>query len=310
MKGFFNFALNSNRMKKIATPFLFLAFCLNARAQQLPNAGFENWDIISGNQKDRATSWNTINATVSSSIALFLSQTCFRESTPAKVKSGTYSIHLKTVPPPLSGYPTVNGLATTGKININTYAVDGGLAYILRPDSLVGYYMCNPQPGDFSTVEFVLKGALADTIGWARFQTPSSAVTSYQRFSVPVVYRNGNTPDTAVALLSSSNGHNAVAGSELWVDDLQLIFNNNSVQQNAAPVASVTLVNENLIVKSNENTENASLQLLDMTGREILKQALSGNETSISVAGMPQGVYIYRITQQGQITKTGKVQVR
>ena len=131
------------KINGILTCLLFIGINLNA--QQLPNASFENWDILvdSSPHDDLATSWNTINSSLDPFTAGILNPTCFQSTT---ARTGSFSIQLITQPPPL-GSTVVNGIATTGSINTTTYEVEGGLPYTLRPDSLVQRLQHPPSAG-------------------------------------------------------------------------------------------------------------------------------------------------------------------
>ena len=73
-------------------------------------------------------------------------------------------------------------------------------------------------------MEFVLKDSSGETIGWARFEAPSMAITSYVWFQAEVDYSSSATPSEGVALFSSSHGFNAVENSVLYLDDVQLLY--------------------------------------------------------------------------------------
>jgi len=283
-------------MKKTGILTLMLVLCQILNAQQLPNPSFENWDILTdiSPHDDLATSWNTVNSSLDAFTAGTLSPTCYQST---DFVTGSFSIYLVSVAPPLPTFPVVNGIATTGTINTTTYDVEGGVAYTMRPDSLAGWFKSNPQTGDLPTIEIVLKDAANDTIGWARFEGPTSAVTSWTRFSVPVVYSSAATPTQAAALLSASDGFNAVAGSELWVDDVELIFNPISVDEIETKVSLFYNATSNNVSWSSELKIN-EVEIIDLNGKLIKSISNLTNQTA-NVA-LSTGVYVVRLKSDDQ----------
>ena len=264
--------------------------CVFFNAQQLPNASFENWDILtdSSPHDDMATSWNTVNSSLDPFTAGTLSPTCYRSS---DMHSGAYSINLKSVSPPIPSFPVVNGIATSGSINTSTYEVEGGVSYVLRPDSLVGWYKSSPQTGDLSTIEFVLKGSLNDTIGWGRFESPTTPVSVWTRFSVPIEYWSSDIPVLAICLLSASDGFNAVAGSELWVDDLELVFNVIGLKEIDE---EFNMYYSNQQLTWNKNAHVKEIAVFNLSGQLICSfDDLTENTTELT---LQEGVYIVKLT--------------
>jgi len=289
-------------MRKATFLTLLSVICLNFNAQQLPNSGFENWDsfsAINGYKNDRATDWNTVNATMP--IDTGIPQTCF-QSTDAH--SGSNSIRLLSVVYALAPSGVVNGIASTGTINTTTQEIDGGLSFTSRPDSLTGWYKTNPQTGDYATIELVLKGASNDTIGWARFEGSPTPVATWTRFSVPLVYSSGDIPVLAVSLLSSSFGFSAVAGSELWVDDLELIYNPAGVDE-IDNLTSVFYANNRLSWKGDH--QFTSISIYNLNGQLIIdQQNLNNNSLDLM---LNKGLYLVSLTSdEGVFTK--KLSVR
>lgn len=287
---------------KIAFLTTLVCLGLNFNAQQLPNSGFENWDsfsVFNGFKEDRATDWNTVNASMP--IDVGIPKTCFQST---DFHSGSNSVHLLTVA--YGGAPSgvVNGIATTGTVNTTTQEIDGGIAFTARPDSLTGWYKTNPQSGDYATIEFVLKSATNDTIGWARFEGATSPVSTWTRFAVPVQYFSGDTPDLAVSLLSSSFGFSAIAGSELWVDDLELIYNPAGVDE-IDNLTSVFYANNRLSWKGEHNFTSISIN--NLNGQLIIDhQNLNDNSLDLM---LKKGLYLINLrSDEGVFTK--KLSVR
>lgn len=295
-------------IKNLLVVFLFLC-CFTVKAQvPLPNPSFENWSVTSGNTKDLPESWESVNSTVPGWQANLLSQTVFRET--SNPHTGTYCAHTKTANPPIPTYPKVNGLIATGIPNSATNGIDGGIPYTLRPDSFVGYYRATPVGADHATFEFCLRNAAGtDTVGIARFDAPNATIGSWTRFSAPIVYRNANTPVQATALLSSSNGLQAVTGSEMWVDDIELVFNPTGIVPVSATVnfAAINISNSYLNIQLNANLK-ANIQIVDMAGRIIYNEIITG-AAPIDISCFSAGIYTYVLYCENE-KQTGKISVQ
>jgi hypothetical protein len=274
------------------------------KAQQLPNASFETW-AGSGNI-EKPDNWNQLNASLPSSVAIFVPKTCHK-TTPGH--TGTYCAKLETVNVSIQG-PT-NGVLTTGNIITSPpYGVDGGLNYPYRPDSLVGWYKSSPAATDLGTVEITLLDASLDTVGRGKFFTPSTAVSSWTRFAVKIDYYLPGTPDKAITLASSSDGFNAVVGSLLWVDDLELIFNPLSIDENEE--IFVPVYSNNALVYVNllgMELENPVINYYSIDGKLLLTQNLTNNSLNSFYSGFAEGIYIYSI-QHGDKISSGKIALR
>lgn len=292
-------------MKKSLFTLLFSSLTtISLIAQQLPNASFETWSGSANNEKP--DSWNQLNASLPGSVAIFVPKTCHK-TTPGH--TGTYCAKLETVNVAIQGPP--NGILTTGNIITTApYGVDGGLPYPYRPDSLVGWYQSAPAATDLGTVEITLLDAALDTVGRGKFFTPSTAVSTWTRFAVKIDYYLPGTPDKAITLASSSDGFNAVVGSLLWVDDLELIFNPLSIEEDSDPVIGVysnnSLVYVNLL---GMELENPVIHYYSIDGKLLLTQKLENNSLNSLYPNFAEGIYLYSI-QHGDKLFSGKIALR
>ncbi len=283
----------------ISSGLFFSAIQLNA--QQLPTNDFETW---TGTGKDiRPVSWEQLNHTIGSVLGAFVAQTCFKETT--NPHAGAACIKLVTVNSPQG---PANGIATTGTINTTSQGVDGGQAFTGHPDSLVGYYKYTPVGTDKATFEIVLKPANnTDTIAWARFVSPNAAVSSWTRFSAPLIYRNSNPIANEVCLLSSSDGHNAVVGSVVWVDDVQLIYNTTSIKENSISNVNIFSSQKQIVVDLFHYTQETTLEVYNVNGQLVKSSNLVASQINeINLPQLSTGVYIYKLKSESGM-KTGKL---
>ncbi|HMT29982.1 MAG TPA: T9SS type A sorting domain-containing protein [Bacteroidia bacterium] len=279
----------------IGMAFLITTHVNNGYAQNAatPNPGFENWTQV-GNRFD-PNNWNTLNPNTGIVGVL----TCVR-ATGADVHSGTYGIKLTTKS--VFGI-TANGIASTATlITTPPYGVTGGIPYTQRPDSIVGWYKCNPaNTSDSGFVQFVLLGSANDTIGFVRHYTPNTPVGTYTRFSAPINYFSSGTPALSYWILSSSNPVTPVVNSSIIFDDIDLIFNPSGINEigTASPLQIVnTIFNEEIEVK-NSSGKSAELLLFDASGKLVWNKNIQTGTEKFNLQQINGGLYFYKFLQSG-----------
>jgi hypothetical protein len=264
--------------------------CVNAQ-NAIPNPGFENW--TSQGSYDNCTGWGTIDQSISTFCGC--AGTAVKTAVAGEFHSGTLAMKLKT----LSVFgQTAPGIAATGTINTSTQAVDGGVAYNLLPDSIVGWYRYTPSGTDTGSVEITLSKwntgtNKRDVVGHAKI-TQNTSIVSYVRFAQALTYSLSGTPDTMVIVLLSSSTTAPQVNSTMWVDDLDLIFNSTTnIANNHLANALVSVYPNpskgNFIVEIN-STEKQTMQLFDVNGKLVLTQIING-KTNIDVSNLAEGVY-------------------
>ncbi len=272
---------------------MMIAFCLGlfvneSFSQNIPNAGFENWTTSGFPAVENPNSWGTLNG----STAIIGIYTTVK-ATGVDAHSGNSAIKL------ISKYisfasTTAPGIATTGTINTSTQAIEGGFVYTQRPYALTGWYKANPQTGDKGSIEVKLwrrAGGVEEVVGEAILDitTPTSA---YTRFVLPINYTTANAPDSARLILFSSDGANAVAESELIVDDLEFVF----------------CTGFNVAVATTDETANGAddgSATATVTGGASPFAYLWNNlSTAQSLNNLPAGVYCVTVTDNNGCTAT------
>jgi hypothetical protein len=300
-------------MNKILT--LVTVLCLGISsgilAQATPNAGFETWTHNSFPSYDTPDSWSVTNSQTSITGVY----ACLKSTT---VHSGSFALQLvtKNIGAPLN--QLIPGVATTGTLpTSSTGSITGGIAYTLRPDSITGWYEYSPQGGENGMVSLFLfgSGGMSDTVGVASFVTPTTGVTSYKRFSAPLVYRSANAVANSIWLLASSKNDAATAGvgSTIWVDDLSIVINPTSgIMEHSLPEISLyPNPASDLLFIHNPSNARVLFSLYDVTGRKISEEKLNGVNNNLSLSDVPEGMYIYSLSDEhNAVVKTGKLVVR
>lgn len=322
-------------MNKTFTTLLSLSISLFSFAQtQISNSNFEAWENV-GSSTEEPTFFNS-NKT-GSSIASAGSQTCFRDAT---AHGGSYCVRVES-----KSYlgTVINGSGTTGVINAPSFTKSEGyigtinyssssdvrrMAFTGRPDSLVGWYKYTSggtgetgkvtailHTGDYNDPETPVNGnhpdLSANKISRALYFTPTGSNATWTRFSVPFVYVSAATPTyIMVNFTSSSNQTTTISGSKLWVDDLDVIYNNpTSVKESDFEKnVKVYFFDKTIYVDFlNKNSERSTIEIYNATGQVVATQQIDNNAVNtIDVSSLKSGIYMYKVSGKSQ-GKFGKL---
>src|ERR1700739_3000011 len=268
-----------------------------------PNPGFENWTHNASGYDD-PNGWSTANSQETFTAAYNVA----KASGSTNIKSGTYAVELITQSE--VGIATAPGIVTTGTIPTSiSGSITGGIAYTLRPDSIVGWFKYTPQGSDNCFAACYLFGSAAnnaDTVAEASFSTAAGVkVASYTRFGAKVVYRYSYPVANSIWLLSSSSGTSgAVVGSSAYFDDIAIVLQSTvgiANQSGPSPLfVSPNPASDNVVV-SNVADANNMLALYDITGRKVAEQKLATGVNNIDVKALINGMYIYTITDENSV---------
>jgi hypothetical protein len=198
-----------------------LAMTFYAGAQAVPNGGFETW--TTQGTYEEPNSWATLNF-----FTLLGAPATTTKVT--SVHSGTYAVKTETILADLDQdgqtNDTLPGNTFLGSVDFINQVVVDGVAFTLRPDSLIGWYKYTPGGADALSITVSLTkwdGSNTVTVADGAFSN-SSTVGSYTRFHIPLTYSTTDVPDTLHIIMSASSGASS-PGSQLWVDDLQFVTN-------------------------------------------------------------------------------------
>jgi hypothetical protein len=297
-------------MKSYSILFLSLFTTCVAMAQ-IPNASFETWTAHTG--YDTPDSWGNTNSLTT----LASTYTC-EKGTGGATGGGSYYLKLtsKTV---LTA--VIPGVAVTGTISLTgtTYGVSGGFACTTRPQNLTGSWQYQASGADHAQIIVLLSKwntALSrkDTVSFTTYAVPGlpTTQTTWATFTIPLTYKDGKYPDTAM-ILASSSATTPVAGSYIYLDNLAF---SGSVASGVAAVAEHTPTTiypnpakENVTVDYYCSVSgNVNIYLTDIAGhliKNITVPVASGNNNiSLDLAGQTKGIYLITLTDgEGYETK-------
>ena len=297
---------------------LLLAAGAPARAQAVPNGGFETWAARAG--VDSPTGWLTTDDVVHSLLGLPLATGTF--SKVADAHGGSYAVRLESKTVPLFG--VVPGAVALGSAVGTSPAVPGGLSFTGRPATLQFYYkLSGAQPAAASDGAFA-QVALTRTVSGkveviaSAKQVLSTVDPAYALAQVPLTYASSATPDSvrlvfsSGAIVSASGGlaGSDVAGTVLQVDDVA--FAGTVTATRDAALAAVLTASPNpsrggrFVLRAPAALLAAPLAVVDATGRIVrCEDAPRAAATrALDLSGLAAGVYTLQLfTGKGLVTR-------
>lgn len=285
-----------------------VAFAMSTFAQQIPNAGFENWTTPTA-----PDSWSTFASVFGASVSGLASKdTVVKFSGNASVKVKTDSIQAGP-----QGNILLGGLVSLGTINYspssNPPISFSGVPFAFKPDTLFFAFRYAPVSTDTAAIQIILSknGApiLAGGVG-----LPGTA-NNWVNIFIPLTADLAQlpTPDSLVIQFLSSQD-NGVQGSTLNVDAIRLGYVslptfvediNNNVQINVFPNPTTDFVNINI----SEALPNASVMVYNMEGRVMTHEFIGGNSHTLQTASWPAGIYQYAIISNSKAVAKGQLSV-
>ncbi len=214
-----------------------------AYSQIVENPSFEDWETENG--KAEPVNWSSVQTAIPQNLANLAPQVMKKSE---DAHTGDFSVRLEN----LSTFGIVaTGTITNGRLFADFDKTKGygfsdptdprwNTPIAGRPDSIIGWYKFTPPASgkDFPTVKALLHTGQAkmpdpdstNYIGYSYGELPSTAQSEWKRFSFPIHYRTDDQPEYVLILLTSGNGTDAVAGSIALYDDIALVFNPTSVE--------------------------------------------------------------------------------
>jgi len=273
--------------------------------QQINNPGFETWEDV-GVGVDEPTHWNSIKTSDNTLLNPAAPIVWGKDS---DAHSGQFSLKLWNVATfGIVATGTITNGQTHSDLNPNNGYVFTNLdndnfhtAFNQRPDSIVGWYKANPSAGDFGTVKFALhKGYLSlpgdetNIIALAYDEFPSAVVNTWTRFSIPFDYVSEENPEYFLSILTAGNGVNAVAGSEIWYDDLAFVYNPSNINEESIHYFQAYQQNNELVIQT-EKAGNLPfvVNLVSMNGQTVASQnGFNGQTIRENISNYKPGLYI------------------
>ena len=309
-------------MKRILFTFAaaILVYGLSLAQSQIENPGFEEWDDILIGSPDtirEPVDWSSLKSSDNPSLSSLAPVVCARSN---EAHSGNYSMKLTNV----MSFIVANGVATNGRVHPN---ITTSLAYmftdtlddqwntplIIKPDSLVGWFKYAPQSHDTMRVRAILHrgfgkqpdaDSLTKWIAAANYSSSLNTGDQWIRFSAPFVYKNEETPQYVLVVLNSGNGYAPVAGSIVYFDVFEMIYNSpqNSLTDPKTPFDYLyALGNQYIVIHGMRQIRFNSVRMLDVTGRVVWNGSVTTDRIDISKSNLKSGIYLISLESNGKI---------
>lgn len=305
---------------------VFISFSI--QAQVIDNPSFEEWETLpNGNQEP--VDWSSNQTAEPTNLANLAPQVLFKDS--IDPHSGDYCIRVLNVYIAIANI-VANGIATSGRVHAdfnpalgNTHtSVSDPQWYTectTRPDSIVGYYKYSPVDEDICIVQALLHtdttGVIPDAdstgyVGIAKFESPNETITEWTRFSAPFVYLNDEDPEYILVNLSGGNNLSAIAGSQAWYDDVELVYNPVGLDENVANALLRVYSSENIInvdMRKFGAGEVFDLEIYSISGKLIISDQVVSGYTKEFPMKMG-GIYICKLQGKDGLEMSKKVFVQ
>jgi hypothetical protein len=209
----------------------------------------------------------------------------------------------------------VPGIATCGVLDQVTHQPVSGFAYNQRPQNFTGkwqYMIYGIKPGymDVTLTRWDPSSGTRVVVA-SLHKVLTGMVMSWGTFSVPLVYQDGQYPDTCTIFLSAS-GTSAANNDYLYLDNLQ--FQGTVTALEPGPSSSELKVfpnpaDDSFTIRFGAlETGLVTIRLFDLNGRIMLEQkvaVISGeNRIRQDVRSVPAGLYLLVIGNSSASTFT------
>ena len=274
-------------------------------SQQLENSGFEQWENV-GTGEEEPLSWSSTKTSDNSSLNGLAPQVISRST---DAHTGTYAAKLVNKNVPFVNI-VANGILTNGIVHTTTNPQDSYVytdvnssdhsqPFTSFPDSIVGWYKYAPQGNDVGNIQVLLHGSYgqlpvdASTSIIALAEFDFSANSNWTRFSTPFIYYPTiNNPAYILCNISAGDSTQAVANSELKIDDLELIYNTTKITDESTNSINVTYLNDHLQFSNVVNEINYAIYNLQGQLMNIGKIDRYNRNVSIT---LESGIYFISI---------------
>ncbi len=276
--------------KLLLSSVIIFAISFIAKSQQIPNPGFETWN--SQGPFEMPDQWAGSPAVTKSTDA----------------HSGTYTINLKSdifTNPQTQNTDSIPGICVTGQPGMGP-GVKGidGYPSTARPDSFTGWYKYAPIGQDDFAIAVTLtkwntstnqRDIISNTI------YVGTAASSYTRFSFPLNYSSGATPDSVAIVLASSDPQQRKLGSILLVDDIAFvtkIASGISSQKDDSPDfllypnPAKNILNFTLV---HSLSQSNSIRILNSGGKTIYIYSGIQSNIGIDISQFASGIYFIQL---------------
>jgi len=293
--------------------------------EQIENPGFEEWEDA-GTVLYEPVDWSSIKTSDHPGLS-DAAPVVWGQSDDSH--SGNFSVYLFNVYVSLI-QSTAAGTLTNGQVHASVIPAEGYVftnpdstkwhtPFQSKPDSLIGWFKYNPMEGDTGGIRVIThvgegklpaNGTEDNWIAEANHKFPGYVVNEWTRFSVPFEKYSENTPEYILFVIKAGNGTQAIEDSELWLDDLKLIYNDPGGIDDLSEKETFMYYHNgflNFKPMVPDFYKNAEIYLYDMNGHMVYQHKIAGNRIKPDQI-LPEGIYIGKIVS-GEHILTQKVYI-
>ena len=119
----------------------------------------------------------------------------------------------------------------------------------------------------------------------------------WTRISLAFDYYDERIPEYLLMIITSGNGTTPIDGSIAYYDDLEIIYIQ-SIEDNPFSNTDIYYSNGTLMLRNfpNDYLSDASVELIDVTGRQLWQNQIYSTEIPFNNINLNSGLYIVRIT--------------
>lgn len=285
-------------MKKIFLFFVACVFLSSSSISQIPNSGFESWTSMG--TYVNPDNWGTMNNTTT--IAGIYTAT---KGTPGSPGTSYMKLTSRTV-----ATTVINGIAVSGVLDSATMTPKSGFAFSARPANFTGKWQHMIYGSSQGSLQVTLTrwdiGLNQRVTVAAANQTLSGMAMSWANFSIPLIYSDGNMPDTCIIFLKAS-GTAPTNNDYLWVDNLGFSGSVTGIEKHDSFLNSIIVYpnpsTENINLSLNlKKSQQVNIEITDLSGKSIrTKNAgnLQGESIqTINITGIAKGTYLVRVSAE------------
>ena len=293
-----------------------------AQNQALPDGKFEQWEQgklygDAGTYDDLANPfWSSLNILATLPPSQFSGPVTLFKETGRSGGEGDFSAKMvsnEMVFGQDAQYIFLPGVIGAMTVWTDKQTATFGRPFVSRPKALKGYIKYFPVESDSASIFVELYKYNEDA---GRRQTIArvekivkETISEWTPFELPITYLNEETPDSVTVLFVASAGfHNFVdlfkcegqVGSTLWVDDVEFVYENTSVNENPVLASSKLYPNPSANGVFNLNIKAAcKMEVISVSGQLMMQQNMATpGAYTVDLSRFAPGVYYIRLSNR------------
>lgn len=298
--------------KKILFTLFIISFSCFLIGQGIENPGFEEWENA-GTVIDEPVNWSSIKTSDAGSTINNAAPVVWGQSTDSH--TGNYSVRLENIL--VLGVITATGTLSNGRFHADFNPELGysytnpdddrwNTPYTGRPDSISMWIKYYPVDGDTAQMKVLLHTGAgqwplipandAGKIATAQINV-GGTVDTWTKFAAPFTYFSNDNPAYILFTLTAGAGLEAVVGSVVFIDDIELIGETNSIHDLNANELFVYYQNGHIYFKNSPNKPSQfnQMEIINLDGSIVWSSGIIGNQQGINLT-IPNGLYLIKLS--------------